>query len=47
MGISPANRDKAGGDRAGLGTIQPEMITGARLNDLRIVGRVRCILVNM
>ena len=29
------------------GAIAPEMITGPALNDLRVVGRVRCILVNM
>lgn len=29
------------------GTIPPEMISGPALGDLRIVGRVRCILVNM
>lgn len=29
------------------GSIQPEMVTGPALGDLRVVGRVRCILVNM
>lgn len=29
------------------GTIPPEMISGPALGELRIVGRVRCILVNM
>lgn len=29
------------------GAIAPEMITGLALNELRVVGRVRCILVNM
>jgi phage repressor protein C with HTH and peptisase S24 domain len=29
------------------GTVPPEMISGPALGDLRIVGRVRCILVNM
>lgn len=29
------------------GSFPPEFVTGPQLNDLRIVGRVRCILVNM
>jgi len=29
------------------GTFAPEFLTGPQLNELRIVGRVRCILVNM
>ncbi|TVQ04190.1 MAG: helix-turn-helix transcriptional regulator [Roseinatronobacter sp.] len=29
------------------GAIAPEMVTGLALNELRVVGRVRCILVNM
>ncbi len=29
------------------GSFPPEFVTGPQLNELRIVGRVRCILVNM
>lgn len=29
------------------GSFPPEFLTGPQLNDLRVVGRVRCILVNM